>query len=233
MSGYLPSALHPELPNAGRACPPVDDRGPAALLPGSGDRLLRPHSAKRVHEFASERVPPRREGDREAFGVLYRRYRRQLFLYLLALVGQEETAEDLLQETFLRLLRSVEKRGVDRESYGPYLATIARNLATDWHRRHHREVQAREYLARARLLAEGTTATGGVLSAHEATEILWQLPREQREAVLLRIYLGFSFSEIAHVTEVPLNTCVSRYRYGLAKVRDALQEVSSDTQTDA
>ena len=174
-----------------------------------------------------------RRGEEEAFAALYARYRRPLFLYLLSLVGQVETAEDLLQETFVRLLRRRPGQVNGAGSLRPYLATIARNQATDWARRQKRDTRARRAIGRDRLFAQKPSDATAELTAEEASELLWHLPPAQRETVILRIYLGCSFAQIARVTAVPLNTAVSRYRYGLEKIRDALQEVYRDAETDA
>jgi len=67
------------------------------------------------------------------------------------------------------------------------------------------------------------------LSPLEAGELLLRLPGEQREAVVLRIYMGLSFAEIARVTGCGLNTAVSRYRYGLEKIKQSLLEARRDS----
>jgi RNA polymerase sigma-70 factor (ECF subfamily) len=175
-----------------------------------------------------------RGGDREAFAALYARNSGRLYVYLLSLVGQEEAAQDLLQETFMRILTGGPRRSGRRVngngSLGPYLAATARNLATDWRRRQGRDQRAREAIGRARLLAAAERL--GPLSAAEAGELLWRLPPEQREAVILRVYVNLTFKEIARLTGAPQNTAISRYRYGLEKIRDAIEEVPRGTEKD-
>ncbi len=176
-----------------------------------------------------------RGGDHEAFASLYGRHRRQIYLYLLGIVREEETAEDLLQETFVRILRrspALLRRLRAGSSLRPYLAAVARNQATDWLRRSGRDHRAREEIGHARLLSQRTSYRPSELSPEEAGELLWQLPPQQREVLILKIYLGLTFAEIARVTRSSQNTATSRYRYGLEKIRDALEEVHRGTETD-
>lgn len=162
-----------------------------------------------------------RRGDREAFAELYARHRRGVYLCILSAVGDAACAEDLLQETFLKVFRRGLASRNGHASLGPYLAAVGRNLATDWRRREARGVRARTRVAWFLESRQAPAAAG--LSAQEATELLWGVPEEQREAVVLRIYGGLSFAEIAEMTRVPLNTAASRYRYGIEKMKTALE----------
>lgn len=163
-------------------------------------------------------------GEQDAFAEVYAGHRDRLYLYLLSLVGRPEVAEELLQDTFVKLV-TTRHRIRPEAPLGPYLATIARNLATDWLRRRQRE---RTAFSRVGLLAS-RNGTRTDLTPVEASELLWRLPTSQREAVVLRVYLGFTFGEVAAVTGAPLNTAVSRYRYGLTRLRNMLEEDSNAT----
>jgi RNA polymerase sigma-70 factor, ECF subfamily len=172
-----------------------------------------------------------RAGDHEAFATLYGRHSRALYLYLVSLVGDTAVAEDLLQETFLRVIRWEGARRNGHGTLGPYLATIARNKATDWLRRTRRDREARRAIGRTRLLRARECDRPSGLTAQEASELLWRLPPEQLEVVVLRIYGSCSFADIAGVTGAPINTVISRFRYGLEKIRDALEDVGHDAET--
>jgi RNA polymerase sigma-70 factor (ECF subfamily) len=160
-------------------------------------------------------------GDNEAFAALYARHRRGTYLCILAVVGDAGIAEDLLQETFLKVFRRGLAARNGHTSLAPYLATVGRNLAVDWQRREARGARACAHVARFLEARESSNVAG--LSAQEASELLWRVPEDQREAVVLRIYGGFSFIEIAELTDVPLNTAASRYRYGIEKVKQMLE----------
>ena len=163
-----------------------------------------------------------KKGDKEAFSSFYMRHSRKIYFYLLSLVDDGETAEELLQDTFLRFLGRVDRLNGYKD-FGPYLAQIARNQATDRLRRLRREKRALDHAGRTQIFAGNGASRIRELSPGEAGELLGKLPRAQREAVILKIYLGFSFAEISLVMEAPLNTAVSRYRYGLEKLKALLQ----------
>ena len=164
-----------------------------------------------------------RAGDEGAFGEFYRRHRRPLYALLLAYARHRETAEELLQETFFSLLRGLDRLDGSGD-LRPYLARTARNLAIDWLRRKRCGEKALE--ARAADPLFRPSPGGGVGSSADGAErigrLLHGLPEEQREAVALKVFLGMTFREIADLTGSPEPTVVSRYRYGIEKLRAAL-----------
>lgn len=163
-------------------------------------------------------------GDEAAFGELYVRHRRPLYVLLVSYVRSRETAEDLLQETFVALLRSVDRLD-GSPSLRPYLARTARNLAVDRLRRERCDAKALRARAADPLLRRSSEASGREGDAEDPdalNALLHGLPAAQREAVVLRALVGLTFPEIAALTAAPEATVVSRYRYGLEKLRAAL-----------
>jgi RNA polymerase sigma-70 factor (ECF subfamily) len=173
-----------------------------------------------------------RAGDEAAFSEFYGRHRRPLFAFLLSLVRERETAEELFQETFFAFLRSLDRLD-ERESYRPLLARTARNLAFDWLRR--RRAGARALERRASDPVFSRPPDGGIPGAAgdpgEVAEMLRELPREQAEAVFLRVFLELTFREIGEVQDCPEESAASRYRYGLNKLREALAPGGCDGRT--
>lgn len=160
-------------------------------------------------------------GDEEAFREFYSRHRRPLYVLLLSYVRSRETAEELLQETFLAFLRSLSKLD-GTENLRPYLARTARNLAIDWLRRERcgeRALQARAADPLFQKVAESPTERNE--DAERMSALLYDLPTEQREAVVLHGLVGLTFREVAELAAVPEATVVSRYRYGIEKLRAA------------
>jgi RNA polymerase sigma-70 factor (ECF subfamily) len=168
-----------------------------------------------------------RKGDVRAFEVLVRRHRTPVFSFLLRLTGDRGRAEDLCQETFLRLVRAA-AGWEERARLRTFLFAIARNLAVDESRR--------AALRRAEVLG-GDAEAGGEPSPDPAPDraaeaallrpkleaALAALPAEQREVFLLREHAGLRFAEIAEVTGVPENTVKSRMRYALEALRARLE----------
>lgn len=169
-------------------------------------------------------------GEARAFETLMRRHRSPVHAFLCRLVGDRARAEDLLQETFLRVVKGAAD-WEPRAAVRTWLFTIARNLAADEARR--RVFRDAEPLDAAvgdpprgdRLAAEGRApddAAGDALVRPRLEAALAALPAEQREVFLLREHVGLSFPEIAEATGANENTVKSRLRYALLALRDRL-----------
>ncbi len=160
-----------------------------------------------------------RRGDVDAFQTIYDRYGDRLYFYARSVTGGGEAAGDLVQEAFLRLMR-LESAPADRP-LAPFLFTVVRNLAVDARRR--AAVRGRPIPAGP--AAEG--AVGFVEAALDVEDLVRALPAGQREVVLLKIYGGLTFAEIADVTAEQLSTVASRFRYALGKLAGLLADEGS------
>jgi RNA polymerase sigma-70 factor (ECF subfamily) len=164
-------------------------------------------------------------GDGRAdFERFYRAHRDRAWLYALAFTGCAETAEECLQEAFLACLERPERL---RRAASPrgYLLAILRSRLVDACRRRRRERRAEEGPAWFHPNGSGVDPLVERERGRRVTAALRSLPRDQREAVVLKIWQGLTLREIAHLTGVPENTAASRYRYGIGKLRSLLQGV--------
>jgi RNA polymerase sigma-70 factor (ECF subfamily) len=149
----------------------------------------------------------------------YRRVAPAMFRQALMLLGDQGAAEDVVQEAFLRTWR---RRDRLRDAHGldGYLVTAARNLALDHLRwRAHRATQDTEEGRDPFVVPRAEEAAA---DAERLSHALRRLPLEQREVVLLHLTDGLTFPEIAARTGAPVGTVNSRYRYGLARLRELL-----------
>ena len=177
------------------------------------------------------------EGDADAFEVLVLRYQKPLLNFILRSVGDRNTAEELLQETFLRVVtKSSDFQGNSKVS--TWLYTIARNLCIDTSRkmvlRRHRSLDAPLRSGDgegATLLDRGADsgpAADRSVIGHDLQEkiaaAVEELPDDQREVFLLRELENLPFKEIADIVGVPENTVKSRMRYALERLQRALAE---------
>jgi RNA polymerase sigma-70 factor (ECF subfamily) len=159
-------------------------------------------------------------GDAAAFAELYDACADRLHHYLTARLGARDEADDVLQETFVRLVRTRDRlrRVADLTAY---VFTVARNEAA-----RHGGRKARAARHRVPLRADDLFAEAGDAAAREAAELvaaaLRGLSEEQREVVELKIYGGLTFREIGQVTGVPLPTAATRYRAALERLKDWL-----------
>jgi RNA polymerase sigma-70 factor (ECF subfamily) len=167
-------------------------------------------------------------GDVAAFEVLLGRHRGPVFSFLVRLSGDRARAEDLVQETWLKVV-SAAPRWERRARFTTWLYTIARHLALDEARRaaHRRPAADPPGGAPAPEPAAPDPAPDraaeSALLRPKLEAALAALPEEQREVFLLREYAGLPFQEIARVTGAPENTVKSRMRYALEGLRRALE----------
>lgn len=170
-------------------------------------------------------------GDMAAFEELYGRYERPVFGFILRSVSNRETAEDLLQELFTRVVQAAAGwRG--EAKFSTWLFVMARNLCRDHarrmvHRRHASlDAQANEGAPLVERIAGPLSASDHEVDMKRANETIATavdaLPEEQREAFLLRFVSDLPFGEIAIMTNVSENTVKSRVRYALERLRNAL-----------
>jgi RNA polymerase sigma-70 factor (ECF subfamily) len=182
-----------------------------------------------------------REGNPRAFELLLARHERKVWNFLRRSVGDPTTAEDLLQEVFLRVIKaradSVDWKG--EAKFTTWVYAIARNLCIDHARRAvHRDARSLDAPTRAddeasetlydRMAddardAEGQASDGQVRA--RVDEAVAALPPDQREVFLLREVMEMPFAEIATVVGAPEPTVKSRMRYALERLREALDDL--------
>lgn len=164
-----------------------------------------------------------RKGDVEAYNLLVSRWEKRVFNYLLRLVSNREDAMDVSQEVFLKAYQSLPKLD-DVERFGAWLFRIAHNEAFSLLRRRKPEGEMP--------LERGNPVRGFELLPMELSlaveTALGRLTEEQREAVLLKVYQGFKFEEMAEILSCPVSTVKSRLYTGLELLKATFCEVNHE-----
>ena len=164
-----------------------------------------------------------RSGSTEAFRRIYEKYIDDLLTLAANLSGDGSTAEDVVQDVFISFVRSADKFHLTG-SLKSYLATCVANRSRDYLRKRHRQ-HASPLDETEQMAAD---VDGPVQLAVRSEELqrlsraMTQLPHEQREAVVLRLQAGLKFKAIAKLQNISTKTALSRYRYGLNKLRSIL-----------
>lgn len=173
-------------------------------------------------------------GDLSALRELVARYERGLYNFLVRYTGDAHLAEDLFQDTFLRLVERSERFDPER-GFRPWLFSIAANLARDACRR--REVRARP--VGEEMLVERSEPEGPDVEAERREEMelvrltLAKLPEDARSMVLLHFYQGLRYREIAEMLGVPVGTVKSRVHWAVDRLSRAWGEGGSRALSDA
>jgi RNA polymerase sigma-70 factor (ECF subfamily) len=162
-------------------------------------------------------------GDKDALRTIYETYEGTLTTLAASLLDNPAMAEDVLQDVMVHLVRSVHRLNI-RTNLRAYLATAVANRARDVYRRRPR--QKLVSIDEAAQVASGDAGPVQMAIYDERLRhlrsALEELPYEQREAILLRLHADMKFREIARLQSVSVKTALSRYRYGLDKLRSTL-----------
>ncbi|MGQ9634874.1 MAG: RNA polymerase sigma factor [Bryobacteraceae bacterium] len=163
-----------------------------------------------------------KRGKVEAYNVLVSRWEKRVFNYLLRLVGDREDAMDLSQEVFLKAYLNL-KRLEDRSRFAPWLFRIAHNEAYSHLRRKRPQTEWDPQTAEASPSSRAAPLETA-LAVRKALELL---PDEQKEAVVLKVYEGFKFEEIAEILSCPVSTVKSRLYTALDNLKQTLAPIDA------
>jgi RNA polymerase sigma-70 factor (ECF subfamily) len=170
-------------------------------------------------------------GDVESFNQLVVRWERPIYALAYRVIGREEEARDVVQETFLRAFRGIGNfRG--QAKFSSWVYRIALNLCRDWIRRERRTpiLPTPEGVDVIELAAEQGPAESieDLVARNDMSQVvadlMTRLPEEQRTAIILKEYHGMTFQEIADLQGVPLSTVKTRLYQGLNVLRRHLQQ---------
>lgn len=168
------------------------------------------------------------KGDNRAFDELLARNQSKLFTYIMFVVRDQETANDIFQDTFVKVIMKLQEgKYTDSGKFSFWVTRIAHNVIMDWYRQTKNEhiIEMSEdndltNLKNASVMdacREDEIVNEQVMS--DVRRMMNALPAPQREVVYMRFYQGLSFKEIAEVTGVSINTSLGRMRYAILNLR--------------
>jgi RNA polymerase sigma factor (sigma-70 family) len=174
-------------------------------------------------------------GDESALAVLLERHKRKIFSSIIMVVKDHQLAEDIFQDTFFKVIITLKKGQYNEEGkFLPWVLRIGRNLIIDHFRKVKKmppvpvyineegeEVSVFNQLSNPDEAEAGTSVMG---FKKDIRRFINDLPADQREVVLMRIYYDMSFKEIAEFTHVSINTALGRMRYALFNLRKMIVE---------
>jgi RNA polymerase sigma-70 factor, ECF subfamily len=154
------------------------------------------------------------EGDTEAFNILVRRWEKPIFNFILRMIGDRDEAMDLCQDCFMKAYRELVTLK-DRDRFASWLYRIAHNTCLSRIRKNHGKTWVE--------LDPDAKPVHIPVENHLAVQkALQHLPEDQREAVVLKVFDGLKFEEIAEIQGAPVSTVKSRLYMGFEKLRSIL-----------
>ena len=171
-------------------------------------------------------------GDEEAISEIIDRYKKRVFDYIRNMVKSEALADDIFQETFIKIVKSLsESRYVESGKLLSWMLRIAHNQVIDYFRKTKSEAKVSYDNCEVNVLNNKNLVDSNVedriieKQQHQTIRrLVERLSAEQKEVVILRHYHGLSFKEIAEQTGVSINTSLGRMRYALINLRKMIEE---------
>lgn len=171
-------------------------------------------------------------GDYASLELLISRYKDKVFTYILITVKNHHLAEDIFQDTFIKVVRSLNMgKYTDNGKFVSWVMRIAHNLVIDHYRREKNmntysndssEIDLFNSPKFSEENVEDLMINEQILA--EVRELVEELPDDQKQVVVMRHYLGLSFKEIADQTGVSINTALGRMRYALINLRKVITD---------
>lgn len=172
------------------------------------------------------------EGSNDAFDTLLRRHQDRIYNYILRIVKNDDVANYIFQETFVKAIQTIRLgRYTENGKFPAWISRIAHNLIIDYYRQekseNHQSADLTEIdVLNRKELCEATIED--VIISNQIRDdvkyLIKELPELQREVLMMRYYQGLSFKEIAEITGVSINTALGRMRYAILNLRRIAQE---------
>jgi RNA polymerase sigma-70 factor (ECF subfamily) len=167
------------------------------------------------------------DGDVHSFELLIGRYQKQVYSYILTLVKDKQLADDVFQDTFVKVIQTIKSKGYkDDGRFVQFAMRIAHNLVIDHFRKENHiptvESSSEDYNYIDNVPITDHSVEQGMIVDQVHSDLhrmIAFLPDEQREVLRMRIFDDMSFKDIADVTNVSINTALGRMRYALINLR--------------
>jgi RNA polymerase sigma factor (sigma-70 family) len=171
------------------------------------------------------------KGQEEALSVLITRYESKVFTYIKMMVQDQALAEDLFQDTFIKVILTLKNGSYNEEGkFLPWVMRIAHNLTIDHFRRNKRipTVKNSDDYDVFRTISDNVNNVEEDMVKDQVLKdvkkLVKELPFEQQQVLVLRHYADMSFQEISELTGVSINTALGRMRYALINLRKIIKE---------
>lgn len=184
-----------------------------------------------IHQSDAELIHAYAHGQEYALEVLINRHKDKVYTSVYMLVKDKYLAEDIFQDAFLKIIKTIKDgRYAEQGKFLPWAIRVAHNLCMDHFRRTRQQIPVTLPDGQDIFTLLGASADTPLekierAQTHQSVrKLVEELPEEQREVVVLRMYADMSFKEISELTGVSINTALGRMRYALINLRRIITE---------
>lgn len=170
-------------------------------------------------------------GNEAALATLIKRHQSKIFGFIYSKLGDRDLANDIFQDTFIKVIRTLKSNAYNEEGkFLPWVMRIAHNLIVDHYRSNkkmplYRETE--EFSIFSIMTDDALTIENQLISdqvAKDLRQLVEELPGDQKEVLIMRLYQDMSFKEISEATGVSINTALGRMRYALLNLRKVIDK---------
>jgi RNA polymerase sigma factor (sigma-70 family) len=171
------------------------------------------------------------DGSEHSLGILIKRHQQRLYSFIYSKIQDRDVTEDVFQDTFIKVIKTFKKGNYNEEGkFLPWVMRISHNLIIDYFRKSNRmptfkntdEFDIFSVLSDGNLNAEKKIIQEQIYS--DVRDLVKELPEEQKEVLIMRMYKDMSFKEISENTGVSINTALGRMRYALINMRKLIEK---------
>jgi RNA polymerase sigma-70 factor (ECF subfamily) len=171
------------------------------------------------------------EGDENALTVLIKRHQSKIFGFIYSKISDKDISNDIFQDTFIKVIKTLKSKSYNEEGkFLPWVMRIAHNLIIDHFRRNKKMPMYREteeFSIFSIMCDESLTIENKIIQEQveiDLRKLIEELPADQKEVLMMRMYQDMSFKEISELTGVSINTALGRMRYALMNMRKVIDK---------
>lgn len=171
------------------------------------------------------------EGDENALTVLINRHQSKIFGFIYSKISDRDISNDIFQDTFIKVIRTLKSQSYNEEGkFLPWVMRIAHNLIIDHYRKNKKMPMFREteeFSIFSIMSDDSPTIENKIIREQveiDLKKLIEELPADQKEVLMMRMYQDMSFKEISEITGVSINTALGRMRYALMNIRKVIDK---------
>lgn len=171
------------------------------------------------------------KGDESALATLIKRHQSKIYGFIYSKIGDRDIAEDIFQDTFIKVIRTLKSDSYNEEGkFLPWVMRISHNLVVDYFRSNKKMPVKRdtdEYSVFSIMTDDSPNIERQLIDFQiekDLKKVINELPEDQKEVLMMRIYQDLSFKEISELTGVSINTALGRMRYALLNLRKIIEK---------
>lgn len=170
-------------------------------------------------------------GEESALTILIERHQARIYNFIYSKIQDRDLSDDIFQDTFIKVIKTLKTKSYNEEGkFLPWVMRIAHNLVVDYFRKTKKMPMQRdsgEYSVFSFLFESSPNIESQMITEQvelDLTRLIDELPDDQKEVLMMRIYQDMSFKEISDLTGVSINTALGRMRYALMNLRKVIEK---------